>query len=207
MTQRICARCTAALVVSALLAGPLRAEQILIVPDTTLAVPSTTVSVFFELDQSAVPLFGYSLGVRMVPNAGAVGAVSANVGLTNFYDAQNLITAGGAVRDPFFSDISGTAEGVFITTNTDDLSTVTAVDGINDVLAQVYFDISADALGDFAIELGDATALSDGAGFPVSFEYTPATIRVVPEPATFALLLTGTVFSSGRRKLARQLQA
>ncbi len=44
---------------------------------------------------------------------------------TNFYDIRNLITAGGAMRDPFFSVIQDNGSGgVSVTTITSDLSTV-----------------------------------------------------------------------------------
>ena len=111
-------------------------------------LPGTTFDVLFTIhDAESTPLFGYSLDIDVVPDSDAAGVLSANIDLTNFFDDRNLITAGGATRDPLFSDIMGTGDGgVFITTNTDDGSTLLAVVGVNDVLAQVFFDVSAEAL-------------------------------------------------------------
>ena len=61
---------------------------------------------------------------------------------------------------------------------TADNSTVLAVDGINDVLAEVFFDASADACGDFVIQLGPASALSDAEAFLVPYDFAPAVVRV-----------------------------
>ena len=66
-----------------------------------------------------------------------------------------------------------------IDTVTADFSTVLAVDDINDVLAQVFFDVPSDALGDFTIQLGSSSTLIDGNAAPVSFAFTPAMITVL----------------------------
>lgn len=176
---------------------------ILVEPETTEALPDSTVAVEFLIrDLETTPLFGYSLDVDLLPGLGASGQVLANIGLTNFFDTRNLITAGGATRDPMFSDILGPGDGgVFITTNTDDGSTVLAIDGVNDVLAQVFFDVSADAFGDFTLRLGPASALSDIGG-DVSFGFSPATITAVPEPGTIAygILALGLLARRNRRR-------
>jgi hypothetical protein len=105
--------------------------------------------------------------------------VTANVSATNFYDQRNIFTAGGTMRDPFFSMIDDNGSGgVSVTTITADFSTVLAVDNVNDVLAQVFFDVPQDALGDFTIELGSASVLVDGNAAPVPFAFTPGTIQV-----------------------------
>lgn len=163
-------------------------------------LPGSTVSVLFLLQDNTAPLFGYSLDVDLLPETGASGQVTANIDLTNFFDTRNLITAAGATRDPMFSDILGPGDGgVFITTNTDDGSTVLAVDGVNDVLAQVFFDVSPDAFGDFTILLGPASALSDIGG-DVLFDFSPATITVVPEPGTitYGILALGLLARRNR---------
>ncbi len=159
-------------------------------------VPGTTFEVLFTVhDTDNTRLFGYSLDIDVVPDTNATGGLRANIDLSNFFDEQNLITAGGATRDPLFSDIMGTDDGVFITTNTDDGSTVLAVAGVNDVLAQVFFDVSADAFGDFTIELGPASAVGTA-----DFEFTPRTFTVVPEPGTLLLCLAGVAVIPRRRR-------
>ena len=101
------------------------------------------------------PLVGYSLEVTAVADAGAAGSVTADPASTNFFDQRNLITAGGATRDPLFSVIQDNGSGgVTVDTVTADFSAVLAVDDMNDVLAQVFFDVPLDALGDFTIQLG-----------------------------------------------------
>ena len=160
-------------------------------------LPGTTFGVLFTIqDIESTPLFGYSLDINIVPDADAVGILSANIDLTNFFDDQNLITAGGAIRDPIFSDIMGVGDGgVFITANTQDGSTVLAVLGVNDVLAQVFFDVSPDAFGDFTIELGPASAIGTA-----DFDFTPRTFTVVPEPSTLLLCLAGVAVVRWRRR-------
>jgi len=159
-------------------------ERIIVEAPITTAFPGQAVSVLFLLRDNTTPLSGYTVDVDIVADPGAVGTVTANVGLTNFFDQQNLITAGGATRDPLFSVIgeNGTG-GVSVTTFTDDFSTVLAVDDVNDVLAQVFFDVPLDALGDFTIQLNPSSTLVDGIGASVTFTSTPGTIRVL-DPAT-----------------------
>lgn len=143
--------------------------------------------------------------------AGATGSVSVDVSLTNFFDSQNLITAAGLTRDPSFSLIlpSG-VNGAFISTNTNDGSTTLATSGVNDVLAQLFFSASADASGQFAIQLGAGSALSDGQGFAVDFDFTPGTITVqngpvVPLPTPVALGAVGLLGVATRRRRASRL--
>jgi len=166
-------------------------ERIIVEAPITTAFPGQTVSVLFLLRDNTTPLVGYSLEVAAVADAGAVGSVTADVTSTNFFDVQNLITAcspaicpTGAIRDPLFSVIADNGSGgVTIDTLTADFSTVLAVDGVNDVLAQVFFDVPLDALGDFTVQLGSSSTLIDGNAVAVSFAFTPGTIRVL-EPAT-----------------------
>lgn len=167
----------------------------------TVALPDSMASVLFLIQEDATPLFGYSLDINIVPLAGSVGTVDVDLLSTNFFDARNLITAGGRVRDPTFSDIIDTGDGgVFITTNTDDNSTVLPIVGVNDVLAEVVFSVSPDALGDFSIELGEGSALSDGNAFPIDFTFTPGIISVIPEPSSLSMLLFLGVYLLGRRR-------
>jgi len=167
------------------------AEMIFVEPEATTMLPGETQSVLFRLSENDTPLFGYSLDVRFAPGPGATGSIDADVAQTNFFDESNLISAGGAERDPDFSVIQPAGDGgVFISTNTEDGSTVLAEEGVNDVLAQVFFTASSDALGEFIPVLTDnGTALSDGQGFPVDFDFSGGSITVIPAPAGgFALL-------------------
>ena len=160
-------------------------------------IPGTTFDVLFTIyDTESTPLFGYSLDVDVMSNTDAVGNLSVNIDLTNFFDDRNLISAGGAVRDPLFSDIVNTGDGgAFITTNTTGGSTVLVVAGVNDVLAQVFFDVSPDAFGDFTIELGPASTIGT-----TDFDFTPHTFTVVPEPSTLLLCLAGVAVVRRRRR-------
>jgi hypothetical protein len=159
-------------------------ERIIVEGQTTIALPGQTVSVQFLIRDNTTPLMGYTVEALAATQSGAVGSVTANVALTNFFDQQNLISAGGAVRDPLFSFIEDNGGGgVTVSTITDDASNVVAVDGVNDVLAEVFFDVAPDALGDFAVELGSATVLVDANVAAVPFTFTPGTIRVL-DPAT-----------------------
>ncbi len=159
-------------------------ERIIVEMPATTAFSGQTVSVLFLLRDNTTPLSSYTVDVDITPESGAVGTVTANAGFTNFFDQQNFITASGATRDPFFSVIADNGTGgVSVTTNTDDFSTVQAVDDVNDVLAQVFFDVPLDAVGDFTIQLTSSSALIDGNGASVSFTTTPGTIRVI-DPAT-----------------------
>ena len=171
-------------------------ERIVVEGGTEDVLPGTTVSVLFVLQNNTTPLFGYSLDVDVIPQPDASGSLAVDVLATNFFDRRNLITAGGAIRDPIFSQILDTGDGgVFITTNTDDGSTVLAVAGLNDVLAQVFFDVSAEAFGNFTIELGPASAIG-----AADFAFTPHTFTVVPEPSTLLLCLAGVAVVRRRRR-------
>ena len=154
-------------------------EQIIVEGQTTLALPGTTVSVLFLIRDNTTPILSYTLDVNIVPQSGSMGTVTANVSMTNFYDIRNLITADGAVRDAFFSVIQDNGGGgVSVTTITSDLSTVQAVDNVNDVLAEVFFDVPQNALGDFTIELASGSVLVDGNAASIPFSFTPGTIQV-----------------------------
>lgn len=178
---------------------PAHAELIRWSEPVVNVLPGESVPGLALLDESTTPLFGYSLDIEIVSLPGATGMLTVDTAATNFFEPRNLITAGGAIRDPIFSLIQSTAEGAFISTNTADLSTVAAESGINDVLAQVFFIASGDAIGDFEVRFGGGTALSDGQGFPV--EHTTQTLRVtvIPTPGAIGLLLGAAVYHRRRR--------
>lgn len=184
---------------TALVALPARAELISASPSILQLLPGATAPAMFELEESQVPLLGYSLELELVPLLGATGTVSVETATTNFYDPRNLITAGGLVRDPDFSVILPTPTGgVFINTITE-IGSVMATPSVNDALAQVYFTASPDAAGDFQVILTDATALADEFGSPVEYDFTGAVIHLIPEP-TGTLILASIVLLFARRE-------
>lgn len=161
-------------------AAAVQGEWIVAEPESSVVISGSSLSVLFLIRDNTTPLAGYTLDATVAGEPGTVGTVAANVAATNFYDVQNLITAGGASRDPFFSVIQGSeGGGVSLSTMTDDLSTVQAVGGVNDVLGQVVFDVSEDAHGDFTIQLTASSTLADGNFDSVPFAFAPAAIRAL----------------------------
>lgn len=175
-----------------------RAGTMLFEPGSTVYAAGGSGSVVIRLADVTAPLFGYSLDLRISPAAGADGTIVADLARTHFFDSENLISAGGATRDPLFSVILPTARGVFISSNTSDGSAVSAEPGVNDVLAELFFTISADAEGEFLIDLGPASVLSGPGGNPVAFEFTPLKFMVVGNviPAPGAPVMTFAVWTA-----------
>lgn len=165
-------------------------------------LPGAEVRVLWLLRDTATPLFGYSLDLQpAAPGGGTTGAVSIDTAQTNFFPARNVIQAGGADLDPLFSVIQPSGPGgIFVSTNTADLSTVVSVEGVNDALAEVVLLASADSQGDFVFNLGQGTALSDANGFPVPFTGSSVTIRVVPAPGAAASILCTLLIATRRRR-------
>lgn len=188
--------------------GPLAASGGLIdLSDANMtATPGQTVSALVLIEEDAVPLLGYSLDINILPTIRSTGSITANIALTNFFPTRNLFLAAGKTLDATFSVVTDPGDGgVFINAIAADLSTVLPTPGVNDVLAEVFFDISPDAAGDFVVQLGPATALADANSDPISFSFTPATITVVPEPATAAVLvLTCVAGYSARRRIGNR---
>ncbi len=148
-------------------------EQIVVETTSSVIPPGGNLSLLVLLKANITPVLGYSLDVRIIPDPSSRGALTVNTSTTNFFDSRNLITAGGATRDPFFSVIQDNGvSGVFVNTITDDDSTVLALDGVNDVLVQVMLQASADACGPFSIELGNASALSDGSAQAIPYSFS-----------------------------------
>jgi hypothetical protein len=178
-------------------AGAPIAEVILVDPAVTLTSAGRMVSALLTLHNNQTPLFGYSLAVRAVPVGRAKGTVTVDLALSNFYPRRHLILAdpAGAPLDETFSVILPWGEtGVFVNANTADGSTVQATPEVNDVLAQVFFEVSTDAAGLFELELGPATALSDGDGFAVDYRFCGGRVAVdQPAPLPADLNQDGTV--------------
>lgn len=154
------------------IAGPV--ERIIVEPSVLRTIPGGTVTVRFLLRDNGTELLGYSLDIEVIPGVGFVGEVSVNIPASSFTE-QNLIPE--ELRDPLFSTFIDTADGgVFVNAITIDNSTVLSKDGVRDVFAEVVMNVSDDACGSFSIQLGLATALSDGNAFPVPFSYAPPTV-------------------------------
>lgn len=174
----------------------------------------TQVVVLFSLRGNTTPLLGYTLDVTATASAGAVGTLVPDVSTTSFFDARNVITAGGATRDPFFSAIERDGlGGISITTMTNDLSTVLAVDGVNDVFAEIVFDVSPDAEGEFLLTLGATGAISDENGASIPFTFIPGTVRVfdpakVPTVSQWGIIVMSVLLvTAGWMVLARRDRA
>lgn len=146
-------------------------------------------SVTFQirLENSTTPLFGYSLGISMQPLPGSGGESTGVADESSFFIEQNLIAGAGFTIDELFSVILDDGyDGVFVNANTSDGSTVIAVPGINDILAEVTFQTQPGALGPFEVRLNGATALADGNGFAVPYDYDPLVIEVTIAPCSGA---------------------
>lgn len=163
-------------------------------PPSGIITAGSTFSVLVRLSDNTTNLIGYTLDVDVdgVP-AEHVGTVTADAGLTNFYPIQNLLE-----QDPDdsiapfpFSFIDAALDcGVLINAFSDSFGTVDlAIDGVSDILAQVFFDVSDDALGRFTISLGPDTSLGDENLDGVEFTSIPLEIVAEPVPAPGAALL------------------
>ncbi len=194
-----------ALITALLTLGLARAAQAEVVSVDSVALTISQgelISLIFRLDENTTPLLGYSLDIDINPEVDAIGAIESDVMATNFFDSENLISAAGLARDPLFSQIVDTGDGgVFVTTNTEDLSTVIATTGVNDALAEVVFRAPDNALGRFRIDLGPASFLSDENVNSVAFDYAPVILNVIPEPQSsifYGLVLA--VITARRRR-------
>ncbi len=163
-------------------------------------LPGTQLSMLWLVEDLQTPIIGYSLQLGVSTGAGSTGSVTVDIDASNFHESRNLITAGGGELNPAFSFIqrSGT-DGVFLNAISEGDSPFTPTPGMNDVLAEIVWDISADAAGEFLFTLGPASALSDSNGFPVDFDDRSLLITVVPAPATSVCLL-GLAVSQCRRR-------
>jgi hypothetical protein len=153
----------------------------------------------------AVPLFGYSAAVRILPLAGATGTVSASAPLTNFFPPRNVILAApsGPALDPTFSLIVPLPQGgVFVNANTSDGSTVLPVAPLNDVLGDAGFIVSPDARGIFLIQFGSSSALAAAGGQSVPFQTNFAQVSVGPR-LTVSATSTATSVAPGGELIVR----
>jgi hypothetical protein len=199
--MRTCSFATLAGIVTAFTVTAAVADIVRPASDTIDALPGSQVSVLWMIETSTAPLFGYSLDLNLLADVSGTrtGSTVINTDASNFFDQKNLITAGGGTRDQIFSVMLGDGSGgAFISTNSNDGSVFMAEAGVNDVLAEIVFDISADASGVFVFDLGPGSALSDANGFPVDFTGIGLELNVVPSPG--ALSLPCVAFLAARRR-------
>jgi hypothetical protein len=181
------------------LAGFARASDTSIALDDQIVLApggSGSALVTLSTDGSAPHFFGYSLALLIVPDAGALGSASFDLedlideSRTNLATDWNLIAAYPAPLDPFFTVVwPDGPNGVFINANIDLFDPrapdfVTIVPGVNDVLAEIVVDASADASGTFSIVVGPATGLSDPNGFSIPYVWTVGKIVIDVTPPT-----------------------
>lgn len=155
----------------------------------TMVPPGGSGSFRMLLSDSQTPVSGYTLDIEFIARSGVSGSVTADVGSSNFFDSQNLFTAGGESRDPSFSSITASpGGGIVITTISGSGNGVTALIDVNDVLAEVFVTASPDALGIFDVVLSGGTALSDESGDPILYGTSLGWINV-PAPGIPVLAL------------------
>ena len=151
---------------------------------------------------SDTPIFGYTLRLSITPEPGATGSVVLDATASDWGDPANLIEGAGETRDPDFTLLKMAGDDpndLFATTNTEDLSTVLPVAGVNDLLLRAAVISSPDALGTWTIDfVGGVTVLSDGSFQSISATWGAATI-FVPEPSCLAILACCSVLLARRR--------
>jgi len=198
MTTRVPLRCrrsganwvaVCALTVAAL-ASPAQATSTIIIEDPIGPIfPGDTFSFLIRIS-GATALAGYTVDLRVTPQPGAVGTLTGQHLMSNFYSSQNLIAQGGMGLHPTFSTIQSLqpANPGLLITAVDSTFLPHAVPGPGkDVLAQVFFTASGNAFGDFVVSLGDDTILAiDGVQ---EEDYPPAQITIrIPEPGYLGIL-------------------
>ena len=180
-------------------------------PPSGVIIAGSTFSVLVKLTDNTTNLIGYTLDVDVegVP-ADHVGSVTADAGLTNFFPSQNLIEQDpddSLAPFPFSFIVPAVDGGVLVNAFSNSFGTVDlAIDGVSDVLAQVFFDVSEDALGRFVISLGPDTSLGDENLDGVEFTSIPLEVvaRPIPAPGAALLALVGmSMLGRVRRRFAR----
>lgn len=185
--------------------GGAHAESISILGPGAAVAPNSTFSTLIVLRDNATPLTGYTLDLDVTPLAGAVGSLTGNAGLSNFYPPRNLIEKDPTeTLHPLFSVIAPQVDGgLFVNAQSfSGLPVDLALPGYSDVLAQVYFNVPANALGSFQISLGSATTLFDGS-HAVPYDADVLNVEVVPEPTGWVVSALGTLLAARRRRPGR----
>ena len=147
-----------------------------------------------------VALIGYSLNLEVTPGLDAGGSFVGDPDATNFYPDENLLmppNGGGLSTLSTIGSLLGNP-GLGIT-GIDTTLTATAVptNGF-DVLAQAFFDVSADAVGSFKLDLSYGSGLADNYLEEVEWESDPVWIEV-PEPGYLGIM-GGTALLMIRRR-------
>ena len=191
------------------LARMIHAERIDFIGNTDV-LAGESFSLLVQLSDNNIPLVGYSLNVDVAGTLKSSGSVVGDAGLSNFFLERNLIARGGGILNPTFSLIIDPGDGGLFVNAIEQRRRVVnvATPGVNDVLAQLVFNVSPDATGFFVIEFGPFTTLAtevvDGPIKDVPFASSAVTVRVIPEPVTSSVLLMGTGWLLWRRSRRRR---
>jgi len=192
-----------ALLGAMLLSAPVSAETVqysVQLPETGMIEPGSTFSVLILLRNNNTNMVGYNLDVNVTGVPGEhSGNISANVALTNFFPERNLIEQDPddmLAAFPISFIEAAPDKGVFVNAFSDSFDVVDlAIDGVSDVLAQVFFEVSADALGGFEIDLGPETSLGDENLDSIPFESIPALVTVEGPPQCEPETVGGAVYT------------
>ena len=169
----------------------------------TVSAGTNSVSMLVYLADNTEPLSGYSVNVDVLPGQDAVGMLLIDTPACNFYPSRNLLTVGGSGLHEALSVITDPGDGgVFFSAISADFSLAApAVPGASDVLGEIVFDVPAGTLGTFTIDVGPGSVLAHLQPEGVPFTTSSATITVVPEPMTLALLgIAGFGLAGTRRR-------
>lgn len=162
------------------------------------------VSLYVWIGDNQTELTGYSLNVDVTAGAGSTGMLTGNPGISDFFDDQNLIVQGGGTLHADSEIFDPGDGGLFVNALTADLMPVDLAGPGHDMLAELIFDVSEDALGTFTFNFGFGSILTDDEFGSVPTEWEPLTIDVIPEPAGF-LMLAGILVGIGRKRLRTSL--
>jgi hypothetical protein len=165
-------------------------------PDSPTMLPDDSLTLEIAVDSSDA-IFGYTLQLTLTPEASAEGTLSFDVGNSDWGDPVSLIEP--TKRDATFTELKLNGDDLFANTNTSDLSAVVPVAGINDILLRATIVSSSDAYGWWTLSfVPGVSVLSDVNFRPIDAAWDTERI-FVPEPATLAVLVSGSLLALRRR--------
>ena len=168
-------------------------------------MPGDTFSFLVRISGTTA-LAGYTVDLRVTPQAGSTGEIVGDASLSNFHAVDNLIAQGGNGLHATFSTIESLlpANPGLLINGLDAAFMATAIPGPGqDVLAEVVMTASNDAFGDFEVSLGDDTALLVDGNESHNEPYPPAMITIsIPEPGYLGML-AGLSLGALRRRRKR----
>lgn len=153
-----------------------------------------------------IPLFGYSLNVDVEHSPGTFGEVTGNAELSNFFEQQNLIVQGGGTLHPLLSIIIEPGDGGLFVNGVNSLPIPVdlAQPGVNDILAELFFDTTATTQGNFMFDLGPGSVLSHVPKEELPFQVIPKRVEVIiPEPGMIMLAGASAVLCLRRRSIKK----